>query len=251
MFGLFGDSSRDQPPSLIMNPAEAWDLRQTLAEEKQTLGLFLSAHPIDEARDTLLQISRGRNLAQLQENMENWQRPTRRGDSIDVTLAGVVIEARSMVSKKNGNPMIFLTLDDRSGRQEIGVFGKAAETYKDLCKADNILIIHGKADYNYYKEEWRINAETIHDYYDARYSLLQKLDFTVNAEALADNIWQTLQETLAPLEDTHGARISITLQNTSINAQGRLHLPAAYRIDHDNLRRLEHLLAAPQVRRHY
>ena len=156
-----------------------------------------------------------------------------------------------MVSKKNGNPMIVITLDDRSGRQEIGVFGKAAETYKDLCKADNILIIHGKADYNYYKEEWRINAETIHDYYDARYSLLQKLDFTVNAEALADNIWQTLQETLAPLEDTHGARISITLQNTSINAQGRLHLPAAYRIDHDNLRRLEHLLAEPQVRRHY
>ena len=251
MFGLFGDSSRDQPPSLIMNPEEAWDLRQTLAEEKQTLGLFLSAHPIDEARDTLLQISRGRNIAQLQENMENWQRPTRRGDSIEVILAGVVIEARSMVSKKNGNPMIFLTIDDRSGRQEIGVFGKAAEAYKDLCKADNILIIHGKADYNYYKEEWRINAETIHDYYDARYSLLQKLDFTVNAEALADNIWQTLQETLAPLEDTHGARISITLQNTSINAQGRLHLPAAYRIDHDNLRRLEHLLAAPQVRRHY
>ena len=251
MFGLFGDSSRDQPPSLIMNPEEAWDLRQTLAEEKQTLGLFLSAHPIDEARDPLLQISRGRNLAQLQENMENWQRPTRRGDSIDVTLAGVVIEARSMVSKKNGNPMIFITLDDRSGRQEIGVFGKAAEEYKDLCKADNILIIHGKADYNYYKEEWRINAETIHDYYDARYSLLQKLDFTVNAEALADNIWQTLQETLAPLEDTHGARISITLQNTSINAQGRLHLPATYRIDHDNLRRLEHLLAEPQIRRHY
>ena len=183
--------------------------------------------------------------------MENWQRPTRRGDSIDVTLAGVVIEARSMVSKKNGNPMIFLTLDDRSGRQEIGVFGKAAEQYKDLCKADNILIIHGKADYNYYKEEWRINAETIHDYYDARYELLQKLDFTVDATALPDDIWQELRDTLAPQEDSHGARISITLQNTSINAQGRLHLPATYRIDHDNLLRLQTLLAAPQTKRVY
>ena len=147
--------------------------------------------------------------------------------------------------------MIFLTIDDRSGRQEIGVFGKAAEAYKDLCKADNILIIHGKADYNYYKEEWRINAETIHDYYDARYSLLQKLDFTVDAEALPDDIWQELRDTLAPLEDTHGAHISITLQNASINAQGRLHLPAAYRIDHENLLRLQTLLAEPQTRRIY
>ena len=147
--------------------------------------------------------------------------------------------------------MLFLTIDDRSGRQEIGVFGKAAEEYKDLCKADNILIIHAKADYNYYKEEWRINAETIHDYYDARYSLLQKLDFTVDAEALPDDIWQELRDTLAPLEDTHGAHISITLQNASINAQGRLHLPAAYRIDHENLLRLQTLLAEPQTRRIY
>ena len=83
------------------------------------------------------------------------------------------------------------------------------------------------------------------------YELLQKLDFTVDATALPDDIWPQLRDTLAPLENAHGARISITLQNASINAQGRLHLPAAYRIDHENLQRLETLLAAPQVRRHY
>ena len=249
MFGLFG--SDDTPPGLILNPAERWELRDTLTAEKQTLGLYLSAHPIDEARETLLQISRGKTIAALQENMENWQRPTRRGDAIEVLLTGVVIEARHMTSKKNGSPMAFITLDDRSGRQEIGVFGEAAEKYRELCQNDNILIIRGKADYNPYKEEWRINADAIYDYYEARYSLLQKLDIHLNAADINRDTWQQLKTALDPLADKQGVRISITLHADDIHAKGSLHLPAHYRIGYEQMQYLNTLLNHPPMQRHY
>ena len=251
MFGLFG--SDDTPPGLILNPAERWELRDTLAAEKQTLGLYLSAHPIDEARETLLQISRGKTIADLQENMENWSRPTRprRGDAIEVLLTGVVIEARHMTSKKNGSPRAFITLDDRSGRQEIGVFGEAAEKYRELCQNDNILIIRGKADYNPYKEEWRINADAIYDYYEARYSLLQKLDIHLNAADVNRDTWQQLKTALDPLADKQGVRISITLHADDIHAKGSLHLPAHYRIGHEQMQHLNTLLNHPPMQRHY
>ena len=249
MFGLFG--SDDTPPGLILNPAERWELRDTLTAEKQTLGLYLSAHPIDEARDTLLQISRGKTIAALQENMENWQRPTRRGDAIEVLLTGVVIEARHMTSKKNGSPMAFITLDDRSARQEIGVFGEAAEKYRELCQNDNILIIRGKADYNPYKEEWCINADAIYDYYEARYSLLQKLDIHLNAADVNRDTWQQLKTALDPLADKQGVRISITLHADDIHAKGSLHLPAHYRIGHEQMQHLNTLLNHPPMQRHY
>ena len=249
MFGLFG--SDDTPPGLILNPAERWELRDTLTAEKQTLGLYLSAHPIDEARETLLQISRGKTIAALQENMENWQRPTRRSDAIEVLLTGVVIEARHMTSKKNGSPMAFITLDDRSARQEIGVFGEAAEKYRELCQNDNILIIRGKADYNPYKEEWRINADAIYDYYEARYSLLQKLDIHLNAADINRDTWQQLKTALDPLADKQGVRISITLHADDIHAKGSLHLPAHYRIGHEQMQHLDTLLNHPPMQRHY
>ena len=156
-----------------------------------------------------------------------------------------------MTSKKNGSPMAFITLDDRSARQEIGVFGEAAEKYRELCQNDNILIIRGKADYNPYKEEWRINADAIYDYYEARYSLLQKLDIHLNAADVNRDTWQQLKTALDPLADKQGVRISITLHADDIHAKGSLHLPAYYRIGHEQMQHLNTLLNHPTMQRHY
>ncbi len=60
------------------------------------------------------------------------------------TAAGLVIAARSMVTKR-GNKMGIFTLDDRSGRLDVTLFSEALEKYEELMQKDRILAVSGQA----------------------------------------------------------------------------------------------------------
>lgn len=250
MFGLFNGENTDAQDALLLDPHSGWSTKEQLEHEKQTLGLFLSGHPVNEIRDELRMICAGRSIADLQEAAESWEKSRRRYDAVPVTVAGVVIDTRTVISKKSGKPMIFMTLDDRSARQEIALYADAAIKYKDLCRVDNILIIRGKADYNFFKEEWRISAEEVFEFYEHKYHLLQGLHLTVS-ESGHHEFWPQLAEYLLPREQEQGCRISVTLQIDEINARGRLLLPHRYQLNAEDIEHIRHLLHSSDIRYSY
>jgi DNA polymerase III subunit alpha len=116
-------------------PSEEFDQPQLLAVEKEAIGLFISAHPLKPMREAL----RARadcSLAAL---------PDRR-DKDWVTVGGIVTESKR-IRTRNGDHMMFATLDDLEGAVEILVFGKALAEHEAALAVDQVVLIRGRVDH--------------------------------------------------------------------------------------------------------
>jgi DNA polymerase III subunit alpha len=116
-------------------PALPDDRRQLNEWEKETLGLFLSSHPLKEVRHAL----RARvecSLADLDGKKDGeW-----------VTVGGMIAECKR-IRTKNGDPMMFATLDDLEGQVELLVFNSAYAANADKVDLDKIVIVRGRVDH--------------------------------------------------------------------------------------------------------
>jgi DNA polymerase-3 subunit alpha len=121
-----------QPPTIA---AEEYEKGELLRLEKETLGLYVSEHPLDRVRDQL----RRRvdlPLAELE----------RRRDGEVVTIGGIVSTLKQLTTKK-GDPMVFARLDDLTGGAEIVVFNSVYAAARELLEADRILVVKGRVDH--------------------------------------------------------------------------------------------------------
>jgi DNA polymerase III subunit alpha len=114
------------------------DRKQLNEWEKETLGLFLSSHPLKEVRPAL-RAKVDCSLAELGAKKDgDW-----------VTVGGMIAECKRIRTKK-GDPMMFATLDDLEGQVELLVFNSAYAANEDKVDVDKIVIVRGRVDH---KEE--------------------------------------------------------------------------------------------------
>jgi len=129
------DAAAHHDPPIVPLPDDRAQLNEW---EKETLGLFLSSHPLKEVRPAL----RARvdcSLADL----------AGKRDGEAVTVGGMIAECKRIRTKK-GDPMMFATLDDLEGQVELLVFNSAYAANADKVDVDKIVIVHGRVDH---KEE--------------------------------------------------------------------------------------------------
>ncbi len=119
-------------PSL---PADEFDRQELLAMEKESLGLWVSEHPLQGVRDAL----RRKVDCPLVE-------VERRRDGEVVTVGGIVGALKTLQTKK-GDPMVFLRLDDLSGTLEAVVFNSVYASSRELLEADRVLVVKGRVDH--------------------------------------------------------------------------------------------------------
>jgi DNA polymerase III subunit alpha len=122
-------------PSNPPIPSEEFDQAQLLAVEKEAIGLFISAHPLKPMREAL----RERvdcSLAALSE----------RRDKDWVTVGGIITESKR-IRTRNGDHMMFATLDDLEGSVEILVFGKALPEHETALAVDQVVLVKGRVDH--------------------------------------------------------------------------------------------------------
>ena len=124
-------ASRQRPPI----PALPDERRELNTMEKETLGLFLSSHPLKEVRAAL----RARvecSLADLGGKRDgDW-----------VTVGGMISEAKRIRTKK-GEPMLFATLDDLEAQVEMLVFNSAYAANSEKVDVDKVVIVRGRVDH--------------------------------------------------------------------------------------------------------
>ncbi len=116
-------------------PAEEFDQPELLAAEKEAIGLFVSAHPLKPLRDAL----RARvdcPISALED----------RRDKDWVTVGGIITEAKR-IRTRNGDHMMFATLDDLAGAVEMLVFGKALVEHEAALTVDAVVIVKGRVDH--------------------------------------------------------------------------------------------------------
>jgi DNA polymerase-3 subunit alpha len=116
-------------------PAEEFDRRELLRLEKETLGTYLSSHPLAEVKEAL----RARvdcPLSQLES----------KADGSVVTVGGIVTECKRIRTKR-GDPMMFATLDDVEGQVELLVLGQVMSDAGEHVLPDAVLVVRGRLDH--------------------------------------------------------------------------------------------------------
>ena len=128
-------------------PTGEFEKQELLRLEKETLGLYVSEHPLSGVRDQLRRKTDA-TLAELE----------RRRDGEVVTVGGIVSDVKHVTTKR-GDPMVFLTLDDPTGSAEAVVFNSAYQAARELCVTDRILIVKGRVDHKQQGETKLIASE--------------------------------------------------------------------------------------------
>ncbi|TBR43460.1 DNA polymerase III subunit alpha [Marinomonas agarivorans] len=195
-----------------------WSSRQRLDGEKETLGLYVTGHPIDDYEKEIRRFARAK-IVDLQ---------PKRGDS--QVLAGLIVEMRITKSKKGGN-IAFLTLDDRSARIEVTVFPDNFEEYKQMIQKDQVVVVEGEVSYDEFRGGQKVIARKIMDIAQARVRYVEALRIQWQAEQISNHDIQRLSEFLSPYR---GDGCDVVISFTTPEAQGDIKLGQNWKIKPDD-----------------
>jgi len=192
MFGAIEpvQSLDDTELRLASRRVRPWSEQQRLTAERDTLGLYLSGHPVDEYLPELEQFISDR-LANLKPGKE----PQR--------VAGLVNSVRTMKSRK-GDTIAFVVLDDKSGRFETSVFAREYEKYRDLLHKDAILVMECQVSQDDYNGGMRGRVREILTLQEYRQARARRLTIRLEAGGLPSGFCDELASILSPYRVTSG-----------------------------------------------
>ena len=227
---LFGLGEPQAAPALgiIPDDVDDWSDDERLRGEKETLGLFLTGHPIDfyEAEIQQLLGSRIGDLA-LEPDSKG---AGRRGK--EVTVAGLVMAVNKRTTQK-GSLMASVLLDDKSGRIEATFFSEAFDRCKALLEVDQVVVVRGQLVHDDYRDSLGLRADSIWTFAQYRAQRLAALEIQVDGDALAEQgafagLEKRLRALLEPARSDQG--VALRLKYRRYGAKVRLDLGERWRV---------------------
>ena len=164
MFGLLTDSE-DAEQAFANVPV--WSEKVWLDGEKETLGLYLTGHPINRYLSELKHYTDSR-IHDL--------KPTSKDNQ--VAIAGLVLGVRVMTNKK-GRRWAIVTLDDKSARIDVRLFPDMYETYEPLLQSDKILYVKGQVSFDEFAAGNTMTVRALMDITDAREQFVRALSISL------------------------------------------------------------------------
>lgn len=162
-------------------------IKERLNGEKETLGLFLTGHPIDEYDSELKHLVSSRISSLVPEKNKQ-------------TVAGMVVAFRVMKTKR-GDTMAFITLDDRTGRVDIAIFADTYNAHRDLIVKDALLVVDGQVSNDDYSGGLKMRADTIKGFEQARQARVAGLRVHWQQSVLPNDAVIQLKNSLSAYSD--------------------------------------------------
>ena len=200
---MFGHSEKSMKSSKVLSVPE-WEDDKKLLGERETLGLYLTGHPITRYQSELKKIT-SKNISQLLDSGSSLEYSTkdsswqaRRNEKI-VLVAGLLDQIRIRNSPKGR--IAFITLDDNTGRIDVAVFANDYARYDHLLKKDEILIIKGSLGWDDFSGQVRLRANEVwsFDQYLRQYGA--QLNLVIRPSGGSPSFVSDLQEILLPFKD--------------------------------------------------
>lgn len=183
LFGLL--SPEPEHTAAAFRQVEPWPDEVWLEGERETLGLYLTGHPINRYLDEIPRYVHCR-LNELQ--------PTRKDQQ--VTVAGLVLAVRIMINKK-GRRWGIVTLDDKSARLDVRFFADMLETFEQLLQKDRILVITGQVSFDDFNGGLTMTGRDVSEITAVREKSLRCLNITVQSTQIDHTYLQRLQQVLS------------------------------------------------------
>ncbi|MFM6988614.1 MAG: OB-fold nucleic acid binding domain-containing protein, partial [Arenimonas sp.] len=193
-----------------------WPVEERLKAERDTLGFFLSGHPLDPWAAELKQLG----TCPLSELEKTWQeRKDRRGEA-HVVVAGLISQMR-----KRGDNQAFVLIEDQQDGLECAFFSEAYQESATLLTRDRIVLIEGSLREDSFNGGFSLRAKHCWDFH----ALL--LQYAKGIQCKLDlchpDTWQTLQ---ALLMSYRPGPTPVMLQLRTASAEGRLRAPAHHSV---------------------
>ncbi|ATF09973.1 DNA polymerase III subunit alpha [Candidatus Enterovibrio altilux] len=232
MFGILTNAPEEIEHKYANIPP--WSDKVWLEGERETLGLYLTGHPIDSYVKELKHYTTWR--------LEDAHATKR---NIVSTVAGLVIAARIITTKRSTRIGI-LTLDDRSGRIEVILFSDILEKYLNFVEKDRILVVSGSVSFDEFNGGLKISAHEVLDLAQARKKYLRSLAISVTERQIDNKFFERLSEILKP---HRAGTIPVNLYYKRNNAYAKLVLGTEWHVVPDDklIEDLKILLGEKQV----
>jgi DNA polymerase-3 subunit alpha len=190
-----------------------WSIKQRLNGEKETLGLYVTGHPIEEYQDELKRFVRNR-LVDL------------KADNNSQTLAGLIVNMRTMKNKRGDN-MAFVQLDDRSARIEVVLFADAYEECREKLIKDSVIVVEGKVEEDRFAGGLKVRGNTVRSLMDARQNYAKGLSLELHASDFKNGFVGRLQEWL---RGSLNGGCPVVVDYVREDVRGRLRLGADWQV---------------------
>ena len=143
-FDLFGGGG-DEPLTPVMRLNSAlpeYSRRELMTMEKETTGLYLSGHPMDEFRDAA-RASHAVSIGSILNDFAREDGPQTYRDEQRIIIAGVVASAKTKTTKNN-SLMAYVTVEDDTASMELLVFSKTLNECSPYLKEGLPVLVRGK-----------------------------------------------------------------------------------------------------------
>src|SRR4051794_35441498 len=137
IFDLFdsGPSTPSLAPSHPPVPTHEFERTELLAMEKESIGIFITEHPLKRVREALKVKTDCVTSEVINQRDGDW-----------VKVGGMITESKK-IKTRSGSTMMFATLDDLDGAVEIVVFEKALAAAEGVIADDAIVLVRGRVDH--------------------------------------------------------------------------------------------------------
>ena len=182
---LFGDTPGFQYPLPEIPAAPEWTKVEKLNKERELIGIFLSAHPLDDFRLEIENLTTHSLSA-----LESLDKLAGR----DITVAGIVNSVKEAYTK-SGNPYGRMILEDYRNSYELTLFGKDYISFKNYYVKDCALLIKGRIQGKYYnEEEMEFKVKSMSLLSDARADLIKSITLEFPLSFISNDTIERLTE---------------------------------------------------------
>jgi len=213
---------------------DPWGEKQRLEAEKESLGLYLTGHPLR------------RYQAELNQLVSCKIKDFSASRDKSLKIAGIITGVRHLNTRR-GERMAIVTLDDRSGRSDVAVFPEMYQKFRELLIKDNIIIVEGDTQQDRFTGGYRFNTSNILSLDQARSVYSRGIVISLQKNTETQAMIKTLQQTLLPYK---GGNCGICIDYHDSGAIARLNFGAEWKIKpvDELLEQLKNLVGEDKVR---
>ena len=229
---------------------EQWSAKQQLAFEKESLGFYITGHPLDRYRSDLARYANATTLGVTSGQFPSYvDQPRRYGKDSEnapkspgeVSIGGVVSQYREMMTKK-GDKMARFILEDAEGSLEVVVFPKTFEKVRHALVSDEPILVSGKIKNEGPAEEsaWKMLLDNAQALSELRQAKTTRVDIHLNADQVTPDQLKSLR---GILENSKGNCHAVVRLRVPGRSETVIPLGGDYQVEasEDLLARLERL----------
>lgn len=201
---LFGGNEAVEITHPQVPEGDHWPAIEKLNKERELVGIYLSAHPLDEFSVILndlcntkcKEIGRNADKAELAKRQE-------------ITFGGIVTSVVERRSAKTNKPFSFVTIEDFDSAGELALFGSDWENWSGLLKEDYTVYITATCQQRFRNSDmYELRIKNVEQLYDVKDKRIEKLTISIDAS----KVDETLVSELASIIDKHPGKTQLYLQ---------------------------------------